>query len=1007
MQRGVDAPHRAPGVFLACWGLGLTFAGPASAEVVVEAVGPAADGVEVGDVLLSWESTGVDPSRHGTFERWYDADLLDLEETSRGPVRVRLSRDGVTCSVDLPALELRIDARPEMADDVLGRARALLAEPGEPGTTEALVQAVASVGGEAESWALARLAEARGEAGDWHGAREAWIAAAAALASPAAGELLRQAGEAARREGDLDEAERLFREALARWKVGEDRQLAASAAGIALGDLQARRHDYAAARRTFEEACATEKRSAPGSWLLASCINNQGVLAGRAGDLGLAEARFLDALEIMRALGDSGKEMLANLGVVARLRGDLDRAVVYTEQSLALYRRQGGPPVIVGGKLMNLANILMDRGDTARAVGLYTEALEVMGTAGPEDAEIARLLFNRGKAYRLLGEADRAEADLARARRLLGFDAPRTGIEASIVQVEGEVHHLRGELAEAIEALTEGLRAQARFRPDSVQEGEAAASLAGAQWDAGDVDGADASFRRAIGALERQQERIGGGDRGLVAFRTKHAAIYRRYQRFLVETGRTERALGCYERSRAQALRALLSGHEIDWGAEELAELGPQREALRREVEEAYDELTALPIDAVDERHALQRRIEGLHAERDAVSARIYEASDRIRALEVPPALDPATIERRLPAGALVLGYSVGEEASILYVLGAGGPLEVHVLPAGRRDLSREVERWAARVTGTGGEAELRARSARLSERLLAPAAERIRRAENLIVLPDGPLHGLSFAALPAPSDPEGRYLLELLPVERAVSASVYLSETARTAVEPAQESVVVLADPTTPVEAQARYRRDLGRLVAARREAQAVGELFGDRCRVLLGAEATEEAARRELPGADLIHVASHALVDEVLPMDSALVLAPSAEGSGLLHAWEIVEDLHLHADLAVLSACQTAAGGDRAGEGIVGLVRALQIAGARQVLATLWNVNDESTAVLMERFYRHLTAGEDPAEALRLAQMDLLEGPVTTERDGAPATVDLSHPRYWAPFVLVGGSE
>jgi CHAT domain-containing protein len=202
-----------------------------------------------------------------------------------------------------------------------------------------------------------------------------------------------------------------------------------------------------------------------------------------------------------------------------------------------------------------------------------------------------------------------------------------------------------------------------------------------------------------------------------------------------------------------------------------------------------------------------------------------------------------------------------------------------------------------------------------------------------------------------------------------------------------------------------ARYRRELGRLPSAREEARVVRRQFGDRSRILLGEEATEGAVRRELPRADLGHFACHAVVDEALPMDSALVLAPTEGSTGLLHAWEIVEDLELDADLVVLSACQTARGGERAGEGIVGLVRALQI--ARNVLATLWNVSDESTAVLMERFYRHLTTGDRPAAALRRAQLDLLRGPVEGVRDGRKVALRLDAARHWAPFVLLGVAD
>jgi len=111
----------------------------------------------------------------------------------------------------------------------------------------------------------------------------------------------------------------------------------------------------------------------------------------------------------------------------------------------------------------------------------------------------------------------------------------------------------------------------------------------------------------------------------------------------------------------------------------------------------------------------------------------------------------------------------------------------------------------------------------------------------------------------------------------------------------------------------------------------------------------------------------------------------------NGLLQAWEILEQVRLDADLVALSACGTALGQEMSGEGVLGLTRAFQYAGARSVLASLWSVSDEATALLMGRFYRGLRQGEAKDAALRNAQIEMLRGP-------------RSHPALWAAFGLSG---
>jgi CHAT domain-containing protein len=145
------------------------------------------------------------------------------------------------------------------------------------------------------------------------------------------------------------------------------------------------------------------------------------------------------------------------------------------------------------------------------------------------------------------------------------------------------------------------------------------------------------------------------------------------------------------------------------------------------------------------------------------------------------------------------------------------------------------------------------------------------------------------------------------------------------------------------------------------------------------------------------MVHFASHGLVDSRFPLNSALALTiPEApkdgEENGLLQAWEIFDKVRLNADLVVLSACETGLGKDMGGEGLVGLTRAFQYAGARTVVASLWSVADESTARLMKVFYGYLKAGGAKDEALRAAQITLLQDPRT------------AHPFHWAAFQVIG---
>ena len=270
-----------------------------------------------------------------------------------------------------------------------------------------------------------------------------------------------------------------------------------------------------------------------------------------------------------------------------------------------------------------------------------------------------------------------------------------------------------------------------------------------------------------------------------------------------------------------------------------------------------------------------------------------------------------------------------------------------------------------------------------LYNQLIGPVAHLLGSEDRLIVLADGPLHALPFAALTtnAPGADAPYFLIE----ERALQFAPSLDWLLATANHqmPNVGAVAVFADPRLdppPVSGPADKTRSSSfpPLPGARSEARAIARLFPD-TRSFLGEEATESNAKSlSGKGVSVLHFATHGVLNLERPMDSYLLLR-SGETSGmrengLLQAGEIAEQLDLPQALVVLSACSTGSGRLAGGEGIVGLGSAFLYAGASDVVSTLWSVSDDSTGQLMTEFYRNLHRGQSRSDALRAAQVFMI---------------------------------
>ncbi len=255
-----------------------------------------------------------------------------------------------------------------------------------------------------------------------------------------------------------------------------------------------------------------------------------------------------------------------------------------------------------------------------------------------------------------------------------------------------------------------------------------------------------------------------------------------------------------------------------------------------------------------------------------------------------------------------------------------------------------------------------------LYRHLLLPFAEQIAGFSRLWIIPNGDLYGVPFAAL---FDGEA-YLVQ----RRRVSLLPGLGF-----VRPAEP----LPD-SAGISLVGAYS-DRGRLPHVAYEAAAVGVLV-PRPVLLLEGEMTTEALRRLLVQATLVHLATHADFRQDNPLFSYLQLA-----DGRLTAHDL-EGIRLPASLVVLSACETGRGGELGGD-MMGLTQAFLAAGARSLVASLWQVFDPATATLMERFYRLLADGSDPEQALADTMREILAADPT------------AHPYFWAPFVVMRGGS
>lgn len=779
-----------------------------------------------------------------------------------------------------------------------------------------------------------------------------------------------------------------------------------------IGELYRLVGDYDTASTYLNKSLASAKKAADNG-AIALALMDLGILDRFRGNYGEALSSYKQALELSKQEGDQATvaQLLNNIGDLFAAQNDHIQAMSYFKQSADLAKQ-------IGLK-QTMAEALTQIGDEHRDDANYAAALEAFQTSQPIFEEIgdrqgvAATLGAIGSVYRLQGNLGHGAELLQKGLVISEELHDQREIALTLVQLAG-INLERGRPQEALESAA---RATAIARELGDHE---------ALWESRTMEGetyrslhkfkeAQQAFEEAIAAVETLRTNVAGGEEAQQRFFENKLAPYVDMVALAVDQKNPEQALAYAERSKSRVLLDVLATGRVRINGE-MSEAEEEREksleqALASTSAQLQHERSDTPPDPA--RLAdLQTKVEKSRLEYADFQTDLYLLHPHLRTKRgLAPLISEKEAAGLLPdAGTTLIEFVVGDKTTYLLTLvrGAGDipDLQVFEIPTSKEDLGKRVEHFreqlAQRDLSFSGSAR------ELYDLLLKPAALQLKGAKTLVIVPDGPLWVLPFQAL---KDAHNDYLLSNYVVAYVPSLTV-LREMVRPGTErddtnaaPAA-ALLAMGNPTfaeaTAARLEMAYRSEkLVPLPAAEKEVEMLGQLYGSsQSKVYVGAEAREDRFKTEAGSFKVLHLATHGFFDDASPMYSYVVLSSgeSSQEDGLLEAWEIM-NLDLKADVAVLSACETARGRIGGGEGIIGLTWAFFVAGVPTTVASQWKVESDSTTELMLAFHRarrvmkaQKNSSFATAKALRMAELELLHKGAHT------------HPFYWAGFVLTG---
>ena len=741
-------------------------------------------------------------------------------------------------------------------------------------------------------------------------------------------------------------------------------------------------------------------------------LHSPGVSYPTTGDLaikrnllcGLAHLRLGQAeqsdqeMQEARRLSDASHsaingELLRTEALVQLYRSHLPEAARLSRESLKVARDQRDS-FLEASDLLNLGLITLQMNHYDEALPLLKQAANA---ARPIQARtlLEFALGNRGLANFYLGDFEKALSDFREAEqeaRAIG-----TGnAQVNWLMNAGSSYFMLGELREAKSCFEQSLVLAASLDAPA-ETADIETHLAFLLYRQGQLDAAKAHAEAAMHAARISQDKTEELEPlFLEALLAIHQANAKDPERMLLEIyhqsmsdpslrGQIENALAKFYAENKQFTRADL------WYRKSIRTFEDQRETVNNEElklpffangEALYRDYADFLITSQKQEQALRLLDIGrARTLSEGLGAAKQQSSPRPEG-----AVDIEAVARKL--NGVILFYSLGAEKSYLWAITAQHT-RIFVLPA-KPAIAAQVQAYQKAILKSSDplrDANATARS--LYQALVEPAAAAIPKNSKVFIIPDGILNALNFETL-LTTDPGSHYWIEDVTISNA--NSIRLLSMLDTSSSVAQEQKLLLIG--NPIAAGTGYER----LLHAFAEIRGLEKHFpADARTVITQSDAVPAAYLESKPNQfQYIHFVAHGTASQLSPLDSAVVLSapPGNPDNFKLYAREIMRS-PLHAKLVTISSCYGSGVRAYAGEGLVGLSWAFLRAGSHNVIGALWEVNDASTPLLMERLYGELEAGQSPAAALRTAKLSLIHSPAVYRK-----------PFYWAAFQLYTGS-
>jgi CHAT domain-containing protein/tetratricopeptide (TPR) repeat protein len=819
--------------------------------------------------------------------------------------------------------------------------------------------------------------------------------------------------------GDFQRARRYYEEAAAYFEsVAEWGTQVRPVANIAVLDAEA--GQLVSAVAAFERVLELTPPNAESD--RASTLGNLGTTQRMLGHFDEALQAFAASLALHRKLDDGHGEgrALLRIGATYFALGELELARQYLLEALPLAERANDGRTQEGAH-RNLGNVAFLERDYEGALERHRRALAVSASVS-DRAHLQILIAKDLVALGRGGEAAQAAAEAQAFAAETDSDVLRAGA----LSAAGRALLTMGDTATAAANLAAAAELFDRLDLRS-DHADALHGLALAARAANRTDEAIQYGAAALREVEALRARVADPE-----LRASFAAARRDYYEAQIDLLMTSErraehvsaALAVSERGRARMIADLMQEAAVDLRYDVDAALDAKRTALYEQLAERRHQrdLTLEQPAAERDGARLTRTLEelaSLENALDLLEIEVRRGNPRFASLTAPEPLTPEEMQGRLDADTVLLQYALGTRASYVWVVTESAIEAVELKDRATLESAARRTLEAVQVRSPGGPAAQSRALDDLAALVLAPVTARITQRRVVLAL-DGALQYVPFGVLPVKrADGATERLVDAHEVTEVPSLSA-LAVPARDAPRASGKTLAVFADPVleasdprlgaAPPEssrvaaaaprtaARTSSGVALGRLLSTSYEAQAIADLVPADRRLLASGFAASRAAVLDSSLADFryIHFATHGLVDSRYPGLSALVLSQFDERGAAQDGYLRLNDIYnlrLDADLVVLSACDTALGREVRGEGLIGLTQGFMAAGARSLVASLWQVPDRATAELMARFYGHLlNDGLRPAEALRRAQLWAASEP--RYRD----------PYFWGGFVLVG---